>query len=182
MRTTITSLAITLTAILATAAVPSARAQSLGIELGVSAVENHDPAAPTVGVSLAWPMASRLEASLAYVGWLGDDGNRDGGGPAITDGEFFGNHALVLGVLGRAWGGEGGQLLLGAGLGQLQRIRRVDGRDRSRMDGALVVSGVARRAVGERTRVYVRGDVAAPTGFDVRPQWGFLRVGLDLAL
>lgn len=179
MRTT-TSIGIALAAFLAATTVPSARAQSLGIELGVSAVENHDPAAPTVGISLAWPMTDRLEGSLGYTGWFGRDGNRDDA--SLVDADFFGNHALVLGVLGRAWGDDHGEALLGAGLGQVERIHRVDGRERSRMDGTLVLSGVVRRALGERTRVYVRGDLAAPTGYDTRPRWGFLRLGVDLEL
>lgn len=180
MPTTTTWTRITLAAILAATTVSSARAQSLGVELGVSAVENHDPATPTVGISLAWPMTDRFEGSLGYVGWFGRDGNRDDA--SLVDADFFGNHALVLGVLGRAWGDERGEALLGAGLGQVEQIRRIDGRDRSRMDGTLVLSGVVRRAVGERTRVYVRGDLAAPTGYDVLPRWGFLRLGIDLEL
>lgn len=173
---------IALAGILGLATVTGSRAQHLGLEAGVSAVENHDSASPSLGLSLGWPMGSRFEASLGYVGWFGGDANRRSGGAAVTDGRFFGNHALVLGVLGRAWHGEVAQALLGAGVGQMERLRRVDGRDHAEMEGALVLTGVLRHRLGARSRVYLRGDVAAPTGLDLRPRWGFFRVGVDLPL
>lgn len=152
----------------------AARAQSIGLEVGLAGVENYDAFTPAIGVSLSAPFTERLRASASYVQWTGCDA-----GDCSEPRTGYGNHGFnVLGLF-RAFGNEMADISLGAGLAWYEVHRLSNGASDARYDTAITFATELRRAVAYNSSMYVRGEASIPTE-DNAFRWGFVRVGVDV--
>lgn len=169
---TATGLAIILLVVLA----QPARAQSIGIEGGITSVEGFDAVRPTVGLTLTLPLTQRLHIAATGTQWsgcpeVGCEEPRDG----------FGNRGLNLVGLFTVLDGRRTDLSLGAGIGWFEMQRVAGGESRSGYDEALTFAAEVRRDVAFNSGMYLRGETSFPTdGADAR--WLSLRVGVDVRI
>ena len=155
---------------------PRLRAQSIGLELGVAGVENYDPQ-PAFGAALFLPIIGRLQAAFSYTQWPGRDGNSLPGFPRSG----FGNRGFKFLAHYRLLGEQGFTASLGAGLGLFELLRPQGDGSASIYEDALLASTIFRVPVSARLAPYGRIDLHVPTDV-LRLNWGFILVGLEVAL
>ena len=154
-----------------------ARSQSLGLEAGWAGVENYDPLSASFGLSIFAPLAERWSGSLTYTRWTGEDGNYGTDGFSGQGWTYFGNQGLNATVLYRVLGAERLSWSLGGGLGLYDTFSEDAGERDHSLRTALTASTLWRYGLSPSTGVYVRGDISLHDV--VRPNWGFLRLGLQ---
>jgi hypothetical protein len=153
-------------------AAPEARAQRLGVEVGVAGVANHDPVNPTIGLSLFLPLTEHFRLVGSASQWTGCD---------VCEGppSGFGNRGFNVLGLYRVVGSDAASASVGAGAGWYEMFDVRDGQSDRRFQDAITLSAEARRAVAYNSSLYLRGDLSFPID-ESQPRWSFLRAGVDV--
>jgi hypothetical protein len=162
---------------LATPRVLSAQSFGLSFEAGAAFVENHDAPARSFGLSLLVPLGNTLVGSISYAQWSGGDTNDTGAGA----GRFFGDRGLNVTFYAPAYRGDRFAWLLGAGVGQYERIVRDPGGTDREFQGALTASTMLAFGLGDRWSFFLKGLISAPTA-EATPRWGITHAGLAVRL
>jgi hypothetical protein len=164
-------------AILFAAHATPARAQlSIGLEGGIASVADRTGAQPSAGLTLLWAVGEHLVGSFSYQQWFPD---AHAATPLPAD--LTGKRAINLLGYVRLARSPQFLVLIGGGLGQYERLRTSVDAEEHEYEGALTASTVFMAAITARTAVYLRGDVATPTG-EWEARWGTIHLGISVPI
>lgn len=153
-----------------------AEAQRIGIEGGLTHVEDFDGLRPTLGGSLSIGLTQRLRLMGSATQWTGCpesgcDEPREGGG----------NHAFNLLGLFDVLETPRLDLAVGAGMGwyEMRRPRSGDNGSERYYDEAITFAVQLRREIAYNSGMYIRGETSLPID-DGGARWTSVRLGVDV--
>jgi hypothetical protein len=155
---------------------PAAAQLSVGLEGGITSVVDRTGAQPSAGITLLWAVGEHVVGAFSYQQWFPEE--RTG---SAQPAEVTGDRGITLLGYARIVRSPNFLVLVGGGLGQYERLRRIGADDEHEYEGALTASTMLMAAITARTALYLRGDVATPTG-EWEARWGSVHLGLSVPI